>query len=180
MKPKNKLLIIFFALALALTGCQAKEKDLSSEPQENNSDSKVVAAVENDPREDNKWSKLSEISLDFDSDGKEENLELLTMAQRDEQGNIMWDDGQKWLLMVQDDNRFYPLLSEYVQLGSVYFNVSDYGEEAIRKITVIVSTTANFKMTNYVYDENKQGYREEPVYNSQDINFIFSSIPYYQ
>jgi len=92
----------------------------------------------------------------------------------------MWDDGQKWLLLVEDGADFYPLFQGYVQLGSVYYTVAGYDNIPTPKVTALVSAGAGMIFTNYAYDPDKKGYRIEPIYDSQGINLLFSSLPSYE
>jgi hypothetical protein len=39
--------------------------------------------------------KLDEFNYDLDSDNSEEKIELYTAAGRNENGEMLWDDGQK-------------------------------------------------------------------------------------
>lgn len=180
MKPYIKSLVFLLAIVAALTGCQATEKISTPRQQGEQLKSKLVLGITENPGQSRSWTKISEFSADLDTDGGEEKLELLTTAERDKKGNIAWDDGQNWLLLIRDGEKFYPLFSEYVQLGSVYFTVAQYGKDDPPKITVMVSTGANLKLANYAYSKDQKGYKEEPVYNSQAINLLFTSLPDYK
>lgn len=47
-------------------------------------------------------------------------LELFVRAERDANGEIMWDDGQPWSLIVREGEDVFRLLDAlYVQLGQV-------------------------------------------------------------
>jgi len=123
--------------------------------------------------------KLREFSTDLDLDNIEEKIELYTAAERHENGEMLWDDGQNWVLVVRDGEKSYPLLSQYVQLGVVHFTVSDRGKDKLPNITVIVPTGASFSIMDYIYNEEKNGFGEELIYESKDTNWIYSSIPGY-
>lgn len=92
--------------------------------------------------------KLDEFSYDLDLDNSEEKIGLYTAAKRNANRKMMYDDGQNWLLAVWDGEKVYPLLSEYVQNGSVYFTVSKNGIEDASKeishINVITNTGTKF------------------------------------
>ena len=86
----------------------------------------LVEAVQVDPREELRWLSLSEYEGDLDGDGSPEYLELLVRADRSpDDGEIIWDDGQPWLLLVTDGLDYYPMFDQYVQLGVVYFDVRE-------------------------------------------------------
>jgi hypothetical protein len=116
----------------------------------------------------------------LDADSQEEAISLYTAAQRDSRGEIMWDDGQKWLLLVKDENNYYSLFQEYVQLGSVYFTVAGIENRPTPQITMLVSTGSNLSLTNYAYTQANGGYEKVTAYNSGSINSLFTSFPYYE
>lgn len=127
--------------------------------------------------------KLDEFSYDLDLDNSEEKIGLYTAAKRNANRKMMYDDGQNWLLAVWDGEKVYPLLSEYVQNGSVYFTVSKNGIEDASKeishINVITNTGTKFSVTTYSFNKDKGGFVERNVYTSNDYNFVYSSIPNY-
>ena len=136
-------------------------------------------------QKDNAWTyitdegtKLREYAIDLDGDGAEEKIQLNTAAQRDENGDILWDDSQDWLLLVEDQNAYYPLFAEPVQIGMVYFNVF-YDENDLPKISLLLSAGASMRITNYYYDDALNGYKAENVYEENSINSMYSTIPYY-
>lgn len=121
---------------------------------------------------------LNSFEVDLDGDGVNEKIELYTSAERDDDGEMMWDDGQLFLLMVSKGDAIYPLLNEYVQLGQVHFNVW-YDVENRPVINTMILTGAGFSMYNYTYDKEEGGFVMNEVYNSDGINLMFSSIPSY-
>lgn len=168
MKTHWIILLLITIISFSSFGCQNK----------GNPSTEVIHAIQTDPREENMATKLNEYSLDFDGDGALEKIELHTAAGRAEDGNMLWDDGQNWLLLVEDGKEYYPLLHQYVQLGVVYFTIW-YDDKGTPKITVILETGANLSFFNYYYDREQQGYKVENIYDSGGINYIFSSIPNY-
>ncbi|HYF81804.1 MAG TPA: hypothetical protein VEB00_02075 [Clostridia bacterium] len=179
MKRSRYALIVIAFLLLTLVGCQSKEQsDVQPQP-EIKADTKLIEAVASDSINTEGMTKLGEFSNDIDMDNIEEKIELFTAAGRDEKGEMGWDDGQDWVLVVRDGDKSYPLLSQYVQLGVVYFTVSNSGEEPTQNITVIVAEGASFSMMGYAFDKEKNGFREEPLYKSEDDCWIYSSMPSY-
>lgn len=178
MRRGKYAIILFVLLVIFLLACQTKGKPDAQQP-EDNSDKRLVEAVASDSLGTGGMTKLREFSTDLDLDNTEEIVELYTAAERNEKGDMMWDDGQNWILSVRDGNKSYPLLSQYVQLGAVYFTVSNNSEGHIPAITVIVSTDASLSMKGYAYDSERNGFREELLYKSKDDNWIYSSIPGY-
>ena len=133
MKKRITVLLIILSLTIILNGCQMPESKENSDPAEKNAETKLIQENSTDPRQNSSWTKIEEINVDLDGDSKEDLLGLYTAAERDNEGNLMWDDGQNWLLLVQSGDNFYPLLSEYVQLGNVFFTVSRYSEDLTQK-----------------------------------------------
>lgn len=66
-------------------------------------------------------------------------LELYVDAQLDDKGEIMYDDGQEWALVVRDGDAMYPLFEKkYVQIGEVSFTEDWQPGEERSQITVRV------------------------------------------
>jgi|GEM_PF-1674867 len=149
-------------------------------PLPNKPEFSYVEKVSADPKGAEGWTELAAYEGDLDGDGQDEQLLLYTSAERDSKGNIMWDDGQKWLLSVEDGSGFYPLFHEYVQLGSVYFNVAGFENSPIPKVTVLLSTGAGMTLNHYSYEPEQKGFRIEPVYDSKAVNRLFTSLPEYR
>lgn len=174
MKFRVFILLFNVFFCLGLLGCtnagESTEQLSESEPI-------VIHAIQTDPRQKNMLTKLQEFVFDLDGDGKEETIELHTAAGRDEDGNMAWDDGQNWLLVVVNGNGYYPLLQEYVQLGTVYFTVTDDQNGTII-ISVIVNTGAGMKLVSFTYDQDQNGYRGEVVYHIGG-NQIFNGLRTY-
>ena len=58
---------------------------------------------------------LDEYIIDFNNDGYDEIIAMYVAAGRDDKGEIMWDDGQRWVLLIHGDNKDYVLYDDYVQ-----------------------------------------------------------------
>jgi hypothetical protein len=112
-------------------------------------------------------------------DNTEEKIELYTAAGRDEKEEMLWDDGQKWLLVVLKEGKAYPLLSKYVQLASVYFSVSNNAEGEVSNINIILNTGAGFSIRTYAFNTEKDGFAGGIVYTSKDTNIVHDSTPSY-
>lgn len=97
---------------------------------------------------------------------------LYTSAEKDEDGNYIWDDSNSWVLEVESKNEYYTLLNKRVQLGSVNFLSGD-NESGESVITVIVNTTTGLTVEKYTYNGNS--FEGETVYNSGVLNVRGSS-----
>lgn len=102
---------------------------------------------------------LDSLIIDFDKDGNEETVELYADVEK-YNGELAWDDGQNWLLVVRDENKDYVLFDDYVQLGTIsfyaYFQEIDQKENFV--ITTIQSGTANLKLTEYRYNADEDNF----------------------
>lgn len=166
-------------LIFAVLGCQAKTNDKVDSLENKEAELKIISAVEVDPRTSEYATKLSEFAYDFDLDNEEEKIELYTVAGRDEKGNMLWDDGQNWLLVVADKDKYYPLFSRYVQLGQLYFSFSTIGEDRTPVVTAFITDHCGMQTIDYVYNREKEYFQEKTVYEASDRNVFFNSIPNY-
>lgn len=186
MKNYRYVIILLTFMLVLTTGCQQNKppeavKPTIVQPQPAPSgEAIVIAPVAGNTLETAGMTLITEFSSDLDMDNSEEKIELYTAAERDENGEIGWDDGQNWILAVRDGDKAYPLLSQYVQLGLVYFTVSNKGADQIPNITVMVPTGASFNMTGYAYDKEGDCYKGKLLYESADDNWLYSSIPGYR
>lgn len=139
----------------------------------------IIKAIESDPRTNEYPTKLNEFSFDLDLDNEEEKIELYTAAGHGPDGKMLWDDGQKWLLVVVDNNRYYPLLSEFVQAGQVYFSLSKVGEQMISQVNVFVLTQGGMRIIDFVFNNENEYYEGEVVYRPKEKVEYYTSIPSY-
>lgn len=116
---------------------------------------------------------LDSAKVDIDNDNKEEIIELYTTAQRDEDGEMMWDDGQKWFLLVHDEDKEYILFDEYVQIGTLEFWVftskNDY------HILTLQTGSAVLKLSDYTYDIERESFVKKDIFNPEFLNVIHGS-----
>lgn len=145
-----------------------------------------IAAVDTLPKDYEDYTVSNEFVTDINSDGTDDKITLYTDAELSEEG-LERNDGNTWALVVSDGatSKVYELFSEYVQLGSVYFQVADYFKDGkpVPTITLYVSTGAGLKIMNFVY-ENEKGFLTENIYDSSEksesgINLKYSTIPVY-
>lgn len=186
---KFRALIIALVLISLFSACGTENPPAQNGENlnvENNQAEKKVIVDEKLPQEISKWHEVTRYTGDTDGDGSDENVVLLTSAEYDEDGEFFWNDGQNWALFVEDRDENYLLLNEYVNAGSVYFEVLDlYMEKGAQpQINVIVSTTSGFSLTSYAFSKDENGYVVIPQYDSgattiAGTNRRFSSIPEY-
>lgn len=179
MKRSSYALVLLVFLFIFLTGCQDNVEKIEEPQPEAEVETTVIEPAASDTLDTGNMTKLREFSTDLDLDNNEERIELYTAAECNEKGEMVWDDGQNWVLVVRDGEKSYPLLSQYVQLGVVYFTVSNRGADQMPNITVMVPTGASFSMMGYTYDKEKDSFKGVLLYGSEDDNWLYSSIPGY-
>lgn len=130
--------------------------------------------------ESNGWTELAKAAADFDGDGAEETLAVLTAAQRDYRGQIMWDDGQEWLIAVLDNEMIYSLFQGYVQLGNIYPLIAFHGGRQYPSVFLLTVTGTGISLREFVFDSEKQGFAVIPHLNLDDINLLLNGIVEYQ
>lgn len=120
---------------------------------------------------------LDSYNYDVDGDGEEEAIALYTTAQRDNSGEIMWDDGQLWILVVHDSDKDYELYNNYLQLGSLQFYAFTSNDRF--HIATVENTTAGLKLVDYVFNKDDNSFTPEIHYNILgDVNMLHVSKGY--
>lgn len=117
---------------------------------------------------------LDEYIIDFNSDGYDEKIAMYVAAERNDSGEIMWDDGQRWVLVVHGDNKDYVLYDDYVQLGSIQFNVFTANDEF--NIVTKSVRTASLDVSQYKYNESNDSFIQTIPYSVDgNVNMLHSS-----
>lgn len=171
MKPNIKYIVLILSLMLSifLAGCMNENTE-----NENNQivDENKKEVISSSPVEDfSQLTLLESFNYDYDLDGTEEAINLYTSAQKNSDGEIMWDDGQIFKLIIHDDDKIFILFDEYVQLGKINYYV--YLENDIFTITVISPRTASFTVTDYVFDKDTNSFLVNRLIEKiTDINML--------
>ncbi len=161
------------------------EKKAENKKEENNSSAKVnepektgrTVVKTDDSAAKDTWTTLNSFEGDLLNNGKSAKVTLYTSAETDD-GEVLWDDGQSWVVEISDENGgHYTLLEKYIKNGNVYFEVNalDNGKNAI---TVFITTAVGLEVKQYTYSGS--GFTETALYNSGHQNTIYSSMPDYQ
>ena len=117
---------------------------------------------------------LNSYSIDIYGDEGEEKVEMYVDAEKDAEGNIMWDDGQNWKLIVEGDNYSFVLFEDYLQLSSMDFFVYKINEDLY--ISTVTSGTANLTMTEYKYDPDNETFEKTIKSDtSGNVNMMYKS-----
>lgn len=117
---------------------------------------------------------LDEYEFDFNGDNIMEQVNIYTSAETAPNGEIMWDDGQRWLLVVHGQDKDYVLFDDYVQLGQITNYIYTIDEDMY--VTTIRSGTANLTMKSYMYSSNNDNFIETTLFNTKgNVNMLHSS-----
>lgn len=107
--------ILFVGLILLAAGCRQSESAAASEREQ------IASAGSFDT---GSLFLLERMDLPLGADG-EAAVALYTSAQVASDGQMDWDTGDQWTLLVQQEDQSFVLFDEYVQYGEVQFWVSD-------------------------------------------------------
>jgi hypothetical protein len=169
-KKQSIILIILgvFLITWLATGCSSEKNML-----EKNMES--VQAMENFSTDG--LTLLERTYDDTDSDGDKESIEVYTSAQIARDGQMGWDTGHQWVLLVRKGEEVFPLFDDYVQHGELQFWIAGFNQDKIespestdlqRQIYVTVTTGVGFKLLDYYWDEQNHCYQKEVVLNPPD------------
>lgn len=118
---------------------------------------------------------LDQSKIDYNNDGTEETISLYTVAGRGPDGEMAWDDGQNWILVVRDNDKDYVLFENYVQLGAISFYA--YFEDDDFVITTIQSGTANLIVTEYRLDKDSNNFIGTIKFSTKGNVNMFHQLP---
>lgn len=159
-----KKLWLIAALMLALTGCNAGEPVQTENP----SEAEKAEIIEIDTEYQMKTlSKYEEAVYDFDGDGNDDNILLLTSMKKE--GNVfMADDRNQWHLAVITSKGTYPLFDGATsgKLDMSLYVTEDEKSEPVIRLTS--KTTSSYDIFEYRYDNGN--FVKNNVYTSGVIN----------
>jgi hypothetical protein len=114
-------------------------------------------------------------NLYFPADGNAR-LSLYVHAEKDDNGEFIFDDGQEWLLVMETSIGDFPLFPrKYVQLGRVEYTVfNGYGDNGYDALHVLVAVhqTASLEVFECIFDNDEQAFKAVPVYKAENINHL--------
>ena len=134
----------------------------------------IITASEN-PVGGSAWTVLETYSIDLNKDGTGDEINLFTSAGKDENGVIMWDDGQYFAITVNDGANIFTLLNEYIQIGRAYIAVFEGDEPGI---ILTISTFAGLRLEKFVYDVEDESFGRVILFASEGLNIIYNSMPW--
>lgn len=158
------LILLFLALS---SGCTPSAGEIA------NPEKPIVIAAEKKFNTDN-LTLLDSATLDINQDGKDEIISMYTRAEKDSQGEVMWDDGQDWIILVEGEDKDYVLFNDYVQIGSIDFFVYTIDDSVY--ISTIQSGTALLKLTEYKFNRDKEEFEATIKFTTDgNVNMIHTS-----
>ncbi len=177
------------SITSALPKKTIEKTDLPSADAEENSDLPSEISEENKevpPEKDTREIKVSQVSSADSSWTVVDHaynaaglgtLTLYTSAQKAD-GEIIWDDGQKWIVEITDGNGgYFTLYDQYVSNGSVYYDVVQK-ENGVSVINVYTFTGSGTTIKQYTPTE--EGFSEKVIYDSGTVNRLYSTVPSYR
>lgn len=120
---------------------------------------------------------LERLYDDTDQDGEEESVELYTSAEIAPDGQIGWDTGHRWVLLVRKGNQVFPLFDNRVQYGEVQFWIAYLNKDKVespestdlqRQIYATVTDNVAFQLLSYNWDMKSMCYKGEIALNPSD------------
>jgi hypothetical protein len=64
-----------------------------------------------------RYTVIDSTRFDVDQDGSPERLELLATVERNAQGELLWEDGHHWAVVVSDESVRYPIYQRFLPWG---------------------------------------------------------------
>lgn len=143
--------------------------------QQSESEKEVVVIEPSEDLDTNNLTLLDSYSIDIYGDEEDEKISMYTTAEKDPEGNIMWDDGQNWTIAIEGKERDFIIFDDYLQLASLEFFVYTIDEDFY--ISTVNSGTANLTLTDYKYDKENNTFEKKIKSNtSGNVNMIYKSI----
>lgn len=118
------------------------------------------------------YTLLEKYEIDFDNDNKNETVELYAQVGI-YNGEYLWDDGQRWMLLVRDDDRSYVLFDDYVQLGSIKVKIYKSFNDNSYHIISILEVGAGYEINDYVYNAENGYFVERLIDEDSNLSWIY-------
>lgn len=156
--------LFFIACLILVAGCNAKETNVES-----------IQSTENFALQG--LTLLERKYADADSDGNDESIELYTSAEIAPDGQMGWDTGHQWVLLVRKGEEIFPLFDDWVQHGELEFWVVNFNKNKIsgpesmdleKHIYVMNSTSVSIKLFDYYWDERSLSFKKEVAFDPPD------------
>ena len=167
-------LILLLSVLCVLAGCQ--QKDTGS-----------VQITSVDQVNVETLTLLEQVEYSFVPDGESASVELYTSASITDNGQMGWDSGDQWTLLMRQGEQVFLLYDEYVQYGEVQFWISSLNpngvdspetEDLDHHIYVMVTAGVGFTMYDYVWNTDDGCFRKSVLLNPDNQWNTFHSNKY--
>jgi len=123
------------------------------------------------------YTMLASYEYDINEDKVEETIALYTSAKKNSNGEILWDDGQNWILVVQQEDKDYELYNNYLQLGTINFAV--FTAEDGFHITIVEDTVISPTVVDYIFNKEESFFIPSMYSDSlKNVNTLYISKKY--
>ena len=116
-----------------------------------------------------RWKRYNAVTFSYEE--KTFRLELYTTAEVDDEKNLLLDDRAAFQIRLVTGKKQYIFLKESIQLGvpdaDIFTDEKDLLHVVIRDVR-----TAQYKITDYVYDAQKKQFIGSDIMNHDGINVI--------
>ena len=162
------LAILFLSVFCLLIGCQQSDAGL---------DTGSVQITPADQVHVESLTLLERIEYSLVPEEKRASVELYTSAPIADDGQMGWDSGDQWTLLVRQEEQVFLLYDEYVQYGEVQFWISSLNtnevespetEDLDHHIYVMVTTGVGFTMYDYVWNGAEGCFQKSVLLNPEN------------
>jgi hypothetical protein len=119
-------------------------------------------------------SMMDQKKFDLKQSGTDQSIEMYADVQKvilDGQEEYTGDDGQRWLLILNDGVKTYPLFDDWVQHGGLTFWMIEADGTPV--LLLLSTGTADFHLQSYIYDKNADEFVRKSIYSpSGNVNFL--------
>ncbi|GFN22693.1 hypothetical protein TAMC210_10090 [Thermanaeromonas sp. C210] len=110
---------------------------------------------------------------------------MYTSAQRNPDGLMGWDDGQRWLLLVRKGGKIFPLFNDYVQHGQIEFWIGIFNKSRIispdttdLERHIYVMHTHYIQLADYYWDQKNGCFKKKIIFDPPNLWDARSSFRY--
>jgi hypothetical protein len=116
---------------------------------------------------------LERMYFDVLNDGKDESIELYTSAERCPDGLMGWNTGHRWLLLVRNKDKIFPLFDDWVQYGQIEFCVVAFNKSQIvdpedvdlETHIYVLKNGHSISLFDYYWDKQNHYFKKEIIFN---------------
>lgn len=168
---KYIITLLTFSLLL-LTGCNnktPKTEEPVTPPQEVITEPEKIKHEAVEEIDSEGWNSLGGVTYDFDSDGKDDKLQVYSTAWFKPGESHLHNDGANWMITVTTAKGVYKLFEGYLNSGGLpEIDVGElYNEEPEKVIILTQTTTAGKSVTHYTFSDG--AFFEELVYSTDSF-----------